>query len=151
VCNIGGTNFGPYVKFLGGRGLNLPNAVLTDLDPVEGKAPLGRGRIRRLLDLKMPAASCETLKNSEVSKEGRRRGLFLNTHTLEVDLFRVGNHEVMCETLRSLTASAKAKERAQKWSEKPDSLDISRFLKDIEAIGKGRYAQRLASTLSSPS
>jgi putative ATP-dependent endonuclease of the OLD family len=32
VCNIGGTNFKPYVKFLGIDGLNIPFIILTDGD-----------------------------------------------------------------------------------------------------------------------
>jgi putative ATP-dependent endonuclease of the OLD family len=33
VCSVSGTNFLPYVKFLGRAGLDLPLAVLTDFDP----------------------------------------------------------------------------------------------------------------------
>jgi putative ATP-dependent endonuclease of OLD family len=33
VCSIAGTNFAPYVKLLGPKGLDLPFVVLTDYDP----------------------------------------------------------------------------------------------------------------------
>ena len=36
----------------------------------------------------------------------------------------------------------------EQWAATPASLDAIRFLKDITAIGKGRFAQRLAGTLT---
>lgn len=149
VCNVGGTNFAPYVTFLGPRGLNIPCSVLTDLDPVTGKKKsLGRPRVRRLLERLMSAKTYQKLDGKKIASTGRRHGVFLNSHTFEVDLFKAGNHEVMCEALESLSVSGVAKQRAKGWSAKPDSLNVGQFLKDIEAIGKGRFAQRVAATLS---
>jgi putative ATP-dependent endonuclease of OLD family len=75
-------------------------------------------------------------------------GLFLNTHTLEIDLFESGCQESLCNTLVELTENNAIKERAEGWRQDPSSLDKEQFLKDIGAVGKGRFAQRLASYLN---
>ena len=151
VCNIGGTNFTPYVKLLGAKGLNLPWAALTDLDPILGtNRTLGRPRVRRLLAGFLSEEELESITMVNVEREGSGRGVFLNSHTFEVDLFTAGNHKVMCETLQSLTTNKAAKKRAEGWSADPATLVVSRFLKDIEAIGKGRFAQRLAAAITDP-
>src|SRR5713226_5572502 len=49
VCSVAGTNFTPYVKLVGPKGLNLPFAVLTDLDPQPGGTNLGEKRVLQLL------------------------------------------------------------------------------------------------------
>ncbi len=72
-------------------------------------------------------------------------GLFLNDHTFEVDLFKSGRHHSICDTIVELTDNGSAEKRALAWQKKPDSLDAEQLLKDIEAIAKGRFAQRLAS------
>lgn len=151
VCNIGGTNFTPYVKLLGEKGLNLPWAALTDLDPVANtKRTLGRPRVKRLLAELLSEEELESVTMATVAQEGRSRGVFLNKHTFEVDLFNAGNHEVMCEALQSLTTNKAAKKRAEGWSADPATLVVGRFLSDIEAIGKGRFAQRVAATIAEP-
>jgi putative ATP-dependent endonuclease of OLD family len=151
VCNIGGTNFTPYVKLLGERGLAMPWAVLTDLDPVpKKKKTLGRPRVRRLLAELMPADELEEVATADLAAEGRKRGLFLNAHTFEVDLFNAGNHEVMCEALSALTTNKAAMSRAEGWAAEPDALAVGPFLRDIEAIGKGRFAQRVAAAMTDP-
>ena len=70
--------------------------------------------------------------------------LFLNDYTLEVDLFRCGRHKSLCKTITELTEVQVAKQRAEAWVNNPETLDAPRFLSDIEVIGKGRFAQRLA-------
>ena len=51
--------------------------------------------------------------------------------------------------LEELTTNRNAKSRAKKWGEtKSISGDESSYLSDIENIGKGRFAQRLATNLS---
>jgi putative ATP-dependent endonuclease of OLD family len=75
-------------------------------------------------------------------------GIFLNHATLEIELFKSGNHEQMCDVIIDLIENGAAKKRAGNLKNNPSILDEARFLADIEEIGKGRYAQRLASTLS---
>ncbi len=144
VCSVAGTNFTPYVKFLGPNGLNVPFAVLTDADPLGGKN-LGEKRIVSLLDTleqQPPATSGANLRTFASAN-----GLFLNDHTLEVDIFKCGRHKSMSVTLAELAASGAAKTRAQQWGQTPAALTVDEFLDDIGAIGKGRFAQRLATNM----
>jgi putative ATP-dependent endonuclease of OLD family len=54
----------------------------------------------------------------------------------------------MCKTLAELTKSGAAEKRANAWKDSPSTLDADRFIKDIQAIGKGRFAQRLATRIT---
>jgi putative ATP-dependent endonuclease of OLD family len=146
VCSVAGTNFLPYTKFLGTSGLQIPHAVITDLDLKNGLS-YGAGRVRDLLEsigqVVDPAADSEGIRT-----RGAEHGFFLNNATFEVDLFRCGQHRTMTDTIIALTDVAVAGTRAQKWQNHPSSLDEARFLADISEIGKGRFAQRLASVIS---
>ncbi len=51
ICSVSGTNFSPYVKLLCSRGLNIPFATITDLDPQENAEPLGHKRVLDLLNI----------------------------------------------------------------------------------------------------
>jgi putative ATP-dependent endonuclease of OLD family len=148
VCSVAGTNFAPYVKLLGPKGLDMPFAVLTDFDPQDGGKNLGEARILKLAEFVVPKKELEGKDNLERLAAAREYGLFLNEHTLEVDLFKCGRHKSMCSTISEVTESKKAGERAEVWKEDPATLDVERFLKDIEQIGKGRFAQRLASKIT---
>jgi putative ATP-dependent endonuclease of the OLD family len=117
---------------------------------VKGSVTRGRPRVRRILEHLMTSDEYEAMTTKQVASEGRRRGVFLNSHTFEVDLFVEGNHEVMCDALESLTANGAARKRAQEWKADPDSLNTVQLLKDIEAIGKGRFAQRVAAIADAP-
>jgi putative ATP-dependent endonuclease of OLD family len=75
-------------------------------------------------------------------------GVFLNDHTFEVDFFEAGNHELFSTAVRGLTENRRMIERFDGWAADPDSLDKAAFLKDIDSIGKGRLAQRLASLIT---
>jgi len=69
--------------------------------------------------------------------------------TLEVDLFDGSFIEPIIETLREHNLSDEREGWVQEWEGDPDSLDPENYLKLIEAIGKGRFAQRLASRVES--
>jgi putative ATP-dependent endonuclease of OLD family len=148
VCSVHGTNFAPYIKFLGSKGLDKPFAVLTDNDPQTGKISIGIQRLISLLPLFEPIEDLTNISTDEVKRLGKAHGLFLNDHTLEVDLFKCGQHKSICKTIIELSDNGAAKKRATVWNDKPDELDIDRFLKDIEEIGKGRFAQRFSSNIS---
>jgi len=144
VCSVGGTNFAPFVKFLGPQGLNLPFAVLTDFDPASGRSR-GETRVAKLLaDLGNPAPANT---GTPLRQAAAQNGIFLNDHTLEVDLFRCGGNKSMGQTLKELAESKPAVDRAEAWLSDPATLDVPVFLADIEAIGKGRFAQRLATNM----
>jgi putative ATP-dependent endonuclease of OLD family len=47
-----------------------------------------------------------------------------------------------------LSSSTVAKSRATSWKATPTALDVDKMLKDVDAIGKGRFAQRWAQHIS---
>jgi len=147
ICSVRGTNFAPYVKLL--KQLRIPFAVLTDMDPRPGKDPLGPNRILKLLKIIMPESLYKKLGNDELLRKAPDYGLFLNDYTFEVDLFKSNHHNSMCKALQELTENTEAINRALQWSDHPETLNEIQFLKDIEAIGKARFAQRYASILQS--
>ncbi len=148
VCSVAGTNFAPYVKLLGPNGLNIPFAVLTDFDPKKDGKNLGERRILKLLLLLVAARKLKDKKRAELLALAAEKGLFLNEYTFEVDLFNCGRENSICRTLHELSVSEAARTRADQWKESPKSLDPERFLADIENIGKGRFAQRLANKMT---
>lgn len=144
VCSVAGTNFTPYVKLLGRAGLNIPFAVLTDFDPKDAGKNLGEDRVLGLLPHLLSIKAMKGKARAELLALAKASGLFLNDYTLEVDLFRCGRHKSICRTITELTEVQIAKQRAEGWLKDPTTLDAKRFLADIEEIGKGRFAQRLA-------
>jgi putative ATP-dependent endonuclease of OLD family len=147
VCSVSGTNFVPYIKFLGPKGLNVPFAVLTDLDPQDEGRGLGEERVLNLLSEIMDKEEFERRNATELLRLAPQEGFFLNDYTFEVDLFRCGRHKSICRTLIELSDNKAARKRAEGWMETPAGLDVERFLDDITAIGKGRFAQRLATRI----
>lgn len=159
VCSVAGTNFRPYVKFLGGLG--IPFAVITDWDPREGKKPLGYNRSLNLVSLtaeqstgKPPTKLIEQLKgiaNYETfCKQCEEYGIFSNIHTLEVDLFREDDDytAAVIATLREGPFGQERQGWIDAWEANPDKLDTEKFLSLIENMGKGRFAQRLAGRIA---
>lgn len=146
VCSVDSTNFPPYVRLLHQNGLNLPFAIITDLDP--NKTPSGISRTRTLIKIMDESIAVDKIPDPAILGIAPSFGVFLNNSTLEIELFRSGNHEQMCNIIAELSENGAACARAIAWRTNPSSLDSERFLKDIEEVGKGRYAQRLASVLS---
>ena len=155
VCSVAGTNFNPYAKFL--TALGIPFSIITDWDIPETGRPYGFNRAKKLI------RTIETATQGDVSEEldealddpeeddlrtlAGERGIFLNQDTLEVDLFRGGFQEMIIETLRERSFNATRSGWIDEWEEDPETLDRERFLSLVESIGKGRFAQRLASRL----
>lgn len=158
VCSVAGTNFGPYVKFL--SGLGIPFSLITDWDPRNGKKPLGFTRSLRLVALigelqtgTAPTKQITELKAltdyGEFSRRCEKYGVFSNTHTLEVDLFQQDDdyQAAVIETLREAPFGPDRLAWIANWEAHPEQLDIEQYLSLIEAIGKGRFAQRLAARI----
>jgi len=155
VCSVAGTNFHPYVKFL--TSLGIPFSVITDWDPTTNGDPLGYNRAEKLI------RTIEQLRSGEVSDEvdtalndadgnelcelAEGYGIFLNDCTLEVDLFNAGFNEPIIEILREGEFGPKRRVYIDEWEADPSKLDEKKFLSLVEAIGKGRFAQRLASRM----
>lgn len=148
VCSVAGTNFAPYIKLLGPASLDVPFAVLTDFDPLDEGKNLGEKRILTLLQHLVLEKTAPKKDRTEQLELAREKGLFLNEYTLEVDLFTCGRENSVCKTLIELAPSEAARKRAAAWKENPAGLDAETFLGDIEQIGKGRFAQRLAGNMT---
>ncbi len=165
VCSISGTNFYPYLLLLGPFGLTIPVSALTDFDPRKPKKkdgtprdPLGPDRVVNhmmpaiLSDDEWDELELDEFHLNELDDYldmSMDRGIFLNSHTLEVDLFRAGLGEEFVTAMKSIDqGKEKLKtKRMQAWAADLDNLDVDRFLADIDAVGKGRFAQRLASVI----
>jgi putative ATP-dependent endonuclease of OLD family len=150
VCSIAGTNFAPYAKLLCPSGLAIPFVIITDLDPMPSGDSLGEKRVIELVKLISTEEETRGKKPAEFLKLAPQKGIFLGEHTLEIDLFKCGRHKTMCETLEKLSDSRAVSDRAKAWADNPASLDTKQFLKDVEAIGKGRFAQTYARRIKKP-
>jgi putative ATP-dependent endonuclease of OLD family len=160
VCSIAGTNFGPYLQLMGPAGLDIPVVVLTDFDPKteeisqEDADPddggvgesYGRNRVvNQIMVHLMEEKTYEKLSFKEVIAEAEAYGVFLNDFTFEIDLFKAGAEDAFAEAIRQLSDNKRMQERFDNLAADPDALDPKQFLKDINSLGKGRVAQRLAS------
>ncbi len=162
VCSVASTNFEPYAKFL--VGLKIPFAVVTDWDPVEddeGKTPLGYNRAMKLVKtihgIQRGNKCAENLVKEikalgedydAMSDEWDKLGIFTGGNTLEVDLFRVTSIKPsIIETLGEGPFGAKRRALIAEWERDSNKLDVGKYLAMVERIGKGRFAQRLASKI----
>lgn len=156
ICNVYGTDFRPYVEFLGSSGLNLPFAVITDGDPDEehvGEQNSQYAGLKRGIELarKLNSPNLDELKSKydlkdwEAVREGLEAiGIFVNAQTLEVELINTGYYSSeFVEVYAELGGSATQQERMK---EDIAGREIAKVIKRIEqsGVGKGRFAQRLA-------
>ena len=154
VCSISGTDFFPYLTLLGPKGLNIPVAALTDYDP---QKPKEDGTKRKALGPNRVVNSMVYAIVDDITREqsdenallamAPELGVFVNEHTLEVDLYNASLGKEMSCTMKRLSKSKILCERAKQWLIDENQYDPDRLLKDIEAVGKGRFAQRLASVI----
>lgn len=145
VCSVVGTNFTPYVKLLGPTGLSIPHVILTDLDPTDTGPPLARRRLINILEVLEPGPAYADLADAAIFRRGERHGVFLNTGTLEPELFVGGMARSMSRILRDeLPLRPATRTTLDGWVADPATLDADRLVKLIERVGKGRFAQRLA-------
>jgi len=156
ICSVAGTNFLPYVKFFGPQGLNVPLAVLTDLDPyttAEGTPKdYGTGRAHSLCPFITPGATLPSDTQEPAYYE--QCGIFLNRSTLEIELNGSGCIYLMNSVMQALCDVSIAKKRFEKLADDTKKAkavvkldDPERFIKDIEYVGKGRFAQRLCAAI----
>lgn len=156
VCSVAGTNFKPYAKLL--SALGIPFAVITDYDKGK-KGPLAYKRGLDLVEVihktnvgvgtKALIQKIEDFDTYGMAfAEFEKFGIFVNTSTLESEMFEGDYAQEMIETLRERKFSAERQESLTEWEEDPSSYDAVELIKMIEQIGKGRYAQRLATRIS---
>ncbi|MCY4572765.1 MAG: AAA family ATPase [Gemmatimonadetes bacterium] len=151
VCSVGGTHFGTYAKFL--TLLGIPFAVITDRDPTNA-GDRGLARARRLLQTVRPNETSRDL-DSELGADGAHlevlaeaNGIFLNHHTLEVDLYKGGFADPVLTTLAEAGFGQHRRTEIQEWMAEPERADLRRLLELVNFVGKGRFAQRLAPLLA---
>jgi putative ATP-dependent endonuclease of OLD family len=156
ACSVSGTNFLPYAKLL--SGLGIPYSVITDWDPSEETKALGINRGKKLV-LTAEAIKTGTLSaalkaelNGITDDEILRRrfgdfGVFMNHKTLELDLYDGDFYEKILHTLSEAKLSAARQQLVASWIIQPDLMTNVELLKMIEVIGKGRFAQRLATRI----
>jgi putative ATP-dependent endonuclease of OLD family len=132
ICAIGGVHFDPYVRFL--RALGTPHAVVTDGDP---RGPRHRTGERRMELLAAKLAG----HGAEPSAEG----LFFGEQTLELDLYNAdeANQQAILEALDHFNWGNQRHAELQE-ALSGGGLDADRLMVFIEAVAKGRFAQRLA-------
>jgi putative ATP-dependent endonuclease of OLD family len=130
VCAIGGVHFEPYVRFL--TALGTPHAVITDGDPRGPKSRTGESRMQALAE----KVSADTAPDD--------LGLFYGEQTLEVDLYNADteNASAMLAALQKYKWSS-ARERVLEQAVAGDGLDAEQLMGLIDAVSKGRFAQRL--------
>ena len=166
VCSISGVDFAAYLKLIGPQGLDIPFAVLTDYDPgseyFDGTSRLKKDgsqflskkgnfidalsitRLNSMTKAILPVGAAYDNDVQSLFDESYSRGFFVNTHTLEVELFDCGLCQEFLATTQGLCPGGVYESRMQQWANDPDTLDPEQFLKDIDKIGKGRFAQRLS-------
>lgn len=166
VASVHGTDFAPYQALLGPLGLNTPHAILTDGDA----APDGHGRreagLRRgaklhpevarataLIDSigQLPDRDADgyTAQRAAVTLALEDIGVFVGAQTLETDLCAVFGNEIVAafQELSSNTAAIEEVRRGvrnEQGASPADPGTREAMLDRIGALGKGRFAQRLA-------
>ena len=155
VCSISGTNFYPYLTLLGPKTLNMPVASLTDYDPrkpkVDGtsREPLGPARVvNEMMSALLDEKTWKSNDFETLLKMAPKNGIFMGTHTFEVDLFKSGLKDDLAKAMNDVGTNEAMKGRVKGWIDNLKSLDAETLLKDIEHVGKGRIAQRLASIIA---
>jgi putative ATP-dependent endonuclease of OLD family len=146
VCSVGGTNFTPHVKLL--QKLGTPFAVVTDYDADEDGGSLGEERVIALMAHLMQD-EYRSATRDVVLAQASLHGIFLGTSTFEIDLLRAGHSLALAKAVEFSAVGQAMKRRAVGW-QKVGTIppaDEEQFLKDVVRVGKGRFAQRLASTL----
>jgi len=168
VCNINSTNFIPYKKF--SDLLNIPSVIITDGDyyhfngkdnvfgemHIEGHEGIGYAGNERALEickLFLDDKIVDGMKKSSWKEQDdalAKCGFFVGLYTLEIDILGVSNDadkNIICTVFNDLTNGGQ--QQQNNFKENLNSNKYCQCLGAIESshsqIGKGRFAQRLAS------
>lgn len=144
VVSIGGTHFAPYAKLLEAAG--IPWTVVTDFDPRPGEDPLVAARAVQLLGVRL-GTEPSTTQVAAWRSLAPENGIFFGSRTIELDLLTSDARAAVLRTLEEEAITGAARERARSWATGP--VNEERFMADIQAIGKGRFAQALVRKLTS--
>jgi putative ATP-dependent endonuclease of the OLD family len=150
ICAVNGTDFAPYHKLLGPNGFDIPHVVITDGDPSDkdGVAPYGLSRGARLAGTEEIDTSIEDEDFDRTHELLAYHNVFIGTRTLELDLLPEAA-AAMKATFGGLLGTRAAENRAMlidKVVAGNKGAD-DELIERIEVLGKGRFAQRLASEI----
>lgn len=156
VCSVHGTDFVPYAKLVGRKGLSIPFVAVTDGDWRESRGERLSSGLRRGI----PISNETNRGDNAASEEAYQRrdwdglyellanaGVFVGQSTLEIDLLNCGLGHQMCEAFQELGASDRWVNRFKGLVETGSEVsneDAQAVLRRIDRLGKGRFAQRLA-------
>ncbi|MFF2041789.1 ATP-dependent endonuclease [Kitasatospora sp. NPDC058170] len=168
VASAHGTDFKPYRALLGPRGLDTPHVIITDGDAAPDARGVREAGLKRGAKLSPTAASRRPLRTlidqlpdvdaGDYTEQRdplvgrlRARGVFVGAQTLETDLCTLFGQQIV-DAFKELSSSPTAiKEvRAGVANEQAAFVDADarkKMLTRISALGKGRFAQRLAAHL----
>ena len=160
VCSVHGTDFVPYAKLLGPRGLNIPFAVLTDGDWYKtGQGEdLSRG-LRRVVSIATAIGHSDSTALDQMFQQrrwddildlGKQIGVFVGKRTLEVDLFDSWHGSELVDSLRELGIPTRTIQPLQELADRNTELtddEADGLLRALDRVGKGRAAQRLAGSV----
>ncbi|WP_369196707.1 ATP-dependent nuclease [Streptomyces djakartensis] len=159
VASISGTDFYPFRELLGPDALRVPHVILTDGDPTNkegGYIHLGLRRAAKLMKEEKKvqySARVDELIEAGVSAdtlalrlEAAEVGVFIGPKTLEIDVAPLlAPQMIAAHADFEVSAALHDKfERAVEGVADGDQSNGEEVLRRIDAISKGRYAQRLA-------
>jgi putative ATP-dependent endonuclease of OLD family len=157
VCSVAGTNFVPYAKLL--AALEIPFSIATDWDPRDEGRPLGYNRILKLVDaiettrtgkkpVKLLAELQAITEYDDLCDRCEGFGLYTNVKTLELDLFDHKDYrQAIFTVLHEADFGAERSNLIKAWEADPTKVDERKLMAMIDDIGKGRFAQRLATQI----
>jgi putative ATP-dependent endonuclease of OLD family len=157
VCSVAGTDFAPYWRVTSEDGWNILRVVVTDGDPDEHGVLAGLARGARLLgdvDVMNKLESDDPEDAAFVQKALRAACVFVGERTLELDLVASLAAE-MKEAFVELVGASRKKTVTRFNKAVDDHIAGVAGAGDLlievleRNVGKGRFAQRLASKITS--
>ena len=143
VCSVHGIDFKPYVKFL--NSLGIPFVIITDGDPEIQYTGYDRCLNLIRLNNEKAASKFEECRKSLQIQLFPYYNIHMNETTLEIEIGTLNKEAV----LQCFNDFGKRSDTMTKLDESLSSLtnrdSVTYFLAKIKEIGKGRFAQRLAS------
>jgi putative ATP-dependent endonuclease of the OLD family len=151
VCSVHGTDFLPYIKLVKAGALGIPFVVITDGDP-KADGHYSVNRAKKIIKEAAGQARVTVVENA-FEQDGfdgfvaavAENNVYIGAHTLEVDLCRSGAKDIMVESYSELGASDTLRDRM---ANEIDEENFESMLGRIDRVGKGRFAQRLASKIT---
>jgi len=168
VASAHGTDFRPYRALLGEQGIRTPHAIVTDgdTDPdARGRVHAGIKRGARLLPQNERTNLVEKIRElpeigdgglatelRPIIEELAQAGIFVGWQTLEADLCTLFGSEIkaaFAEMTKTQAARDEVNAGVDNQSTTPIDIPIrDAMLSRITAMGKGRFAQRLAAHIA---